>query len=132
MRVGLGTSGKSQLCPPPPTFEESIPKLRRLSLRFAFQSAKYRYFAIHLGFWQCIVTAAVPRRQFSSGGDLGTSRPHLEASVRQDPVRAPARYGRSVIACVYCGGAHERPADIRRCWVEQQGAERPANSPQAT
>jgi DNA helicase-2/ATP-dependent DNA helicase PcrA len=22
---------------------------------------------------------------------------------------------------VYCGGAHERPADIKRCWAEQQG-----------
>jgi DNA helicase-2/ATP-dependent DNA helicase PcrA len=27
-----------------------------------------------------------------------------------------------VISCVYCGGAHERPADVRRCWSEREGA----------
>jgi DNA helicase-2/ATP-dependent DNA helicase PcrA len=25
-----------------------------------------------------------------------------------------------VIACVYCGGAHERPADIRQCWADHE------------
>jgi DNA helicase-2/ATP-dependent DNA helicase PcrA len=31
----------------------------------------------------------------------------------------------AVISCVYCGGAHARPADVRRCWAER-------GSPQAT
>jgi DNA helicase-2/ATP-dependent DNA helicase PcrA len=26
-----------------------------------------------------------------------------------------------VISCVYCGGAHERPADIRQCWADHEG-----------
>jgi DNA helicase-2/ATP-dependent DNA helicase PcrA len=28
-----------------------------------------------------------------------------------------------VISCVYCGGAHERPAEIRRCWADHDGAQ---------
>ncbi len=26
-----------------------------------------------------------------------------------------------MIACVYCGGEHERPADIKQCWADHQG-----------
>jgi DNA helicase-2/ATP-dependent DNA helicase PcrA len=26
----------------------------------------------------------------------------------------------SVISCVYCGGSHARPADVKRCWSESQ------------
>ena len=33
-----------------------------------------------------------------------------------------------MIACVYCGGEHERPADIKQCWADHQGAE-PSASP---
>ena len=28
-----------------------------------------------------------------------------------------------VISCVYCGGAHERPADVKRCWADRHGDE---------
>ena len=34
-----------------------------------------------------------------------------------------------VIACVYCGGAHQRPADIRQCWADHAGSETPATTP---
>ena len=26
-----------------------------------------------------------------------------------------------MISCVYCGGAHERPADVRQCWADRGG-----------
>lgn len=28
----------------------------------------------------------------------------------------------AVIACVYCGGEHERPADVKQCWADHQDA----------
>lgn len=28
-----------------------------------------------------------------------------------------------MISCVYCGGEHERPADVKQCWSDHQGAE---------
>lgn len=28
-----------------------------------------------------------------------------------------------VITCVYCGGAHERPADVKQCWADRQSPE---------
>ncbi len=28
-----------------------------------------------------------------------------------------------MISCVYCGGAHERPAEIRQCWADHDGAQ---------
>jgi DNA helicase-2/ATP-dependent DNA helicase PcrA len=30
-----------------------------------------------------------------------------------------------VISCVYCGGAHARPADIKQCWLDQQSGAAP-------
>ncbi len=41
------------------------------------------------------------------------------------PQHPVARVDR-VIACVYCGGEHERPVDVRRCWSERHGAEQRA------
>ncbi|WP_166657575.1 ATP-dependent DNA helicase UvrD2 [Ilumatobacter fluminis] len=31
-----------------------------------------------------------------------------------------------MISCVYCGGAHERPADVKRCWADQQSGNQSA------
>jgi DNA helicase-2/ATP-dependent DNA helicase PcrA len=31
-----------------------------------------------------------------------------------------------VISCVYCGGAHERPADVRRCWADHSSGQQSA------
>ncbi len=28
-----------------------------------------------------------------------------------------------MISCVYCGGAHERPSDIRQCWADHDGVQ---------
>ncbi|HEY5664431.1 MAG TPA: hypothetical protein VIS05_10385, partial [Ilumatobacter sp.] len=36
-----------------------------------------------------------------------------------------------MISCVYCNGAHERPADVRRCWADHGGADAPAASPES-
>ncbi len=44
----------------------------------------------------------------------GGSRP-LTPSLSQPLVRVAG-----VISCVYCGGAHARPADVRDCWSKQQ------------
>ena len=30
-----------------------------------------------------------------------------------------------MISCVYCSGAHERPADVRRCWADHAGGDQP-------
>jgi DNA helicase-2/ATP-dependent DNA helicase PcrA len=31
-----------------------------------------------------------------------------------------------VISCVYCGGTHDHPSDVKRCWSDHQGQEQPA------
>ncbi len=33
-----------------------------------------------------------------------------------------------MISCVYCGGAHERPADIRQCWADHEQPALPLDS----
>ena len=30
------------------------------------------------------------------------------------------------ISCVYCGGAHDHPAEVKQCWADHQGTEPPA------
>ena len=30
------------------------------------------------------------------------------------------------ISCVYCGGVHDRPADVKQCWAEHQGDAAPS------
>jgi DNA helicase-2/ATP-dependent DNA helicase PcrA len=33
-----------------------------------------------------------------------------------------------VISCVYCGGTHDHPADVKQCWSDHQGQEQPATA----
>jgi DNA helicase-2/ATP-dependent DNA helicase PcrA len=37
-----------------------------------------------------------------------------------------------VISCVYCGGTHDHPADVKQCWSDHQGQEQPASATDAT
>jgi hypothetical protein len=61
--------------------------------------------------------------------DVGTSARHLErrhpevvpgteiASWLRHPV---GRVDRVPISCVYCGGVHDRPAEVKQCWADHQ------------
>jgi DNA helicase II / ATP-dependent DNA helicase PcrA len=31
------------------------------------------------------------------------------------------------ISCVYCGGVHERPTEVKQCWADHQGSEPPSS-----
>lgn len=51
----------------------------------------------------------------------------LEVKLRQElangALQHPIARVAQVIACVYCGGEHERPADVKRCWADHQNAD---------
>jgi DNA helicase-2/ATP-dependent DNA helicase PcrA len=36
-----------------------------------------------------------------------------------------------VISCVYCGGAHARPVDVKQCWADQQAGDQKSGDPKS-
>ena len=71
------------------------------------------------------VTAEAPEF-FSACESVPLSGSRSRRRERRDAAAAPrrlsypiARVGR-VIACVYCGGEHDRPADVKQCWADHQ------------
>jgi DNA helicase-2/ATP-dependent DNA helicase PcrA len=55
---------------------------------------------------------------------------HQETLKIADTTAHPFVIVGSVISCVYCGGAHARPADVKQCWADGQnvGGEAHANA----
>ena len=48
------------------------------------------------------------------------SRWAVGSRPRSRPLSHPVVRVAGVISCVYCGGAHARPADVRKCWAEHE------------
>lgn len=59
-----------------------------------------------------------------------TGRLVTPARWNAGPLRHPlGSVGRVPISCVYCGGVHDRPSEVKQCWTEHQAGGDPGGEP---